>query len=299
MEELKEENINVVYYDFFDHLKNNRLRQICVESWKRALPKANFICKTENTPEIAEFIKNDKWCQECLKHGNMKNYLVDTIRLWESLNIENYLYLDTDVYLLKSPMELLNKYDLFAGKQTGDLFRFCNFDKKIELFQNGTVMWSRKPNDIIKELLQFYNELPREECRNGNFNSYINYLFDLKNKKKLKDYALDFSESANYFYHFFLSVIERKTLMAFISEDKYEKIKEKRPTIYRLCVYNYNHKNEQEKIERSMGFCHLINNAYYLLPNEMNENDREEILDYLLKSHKYFVNLNKVNFVGL
>ena len=83
MEELKEEDITIVYYDFYDHIKNDYIRKRCIESWKRCMPKAKIVCKTENTPEIKEFMETNRWCQECKKR-NMRNYFVDTIRLRDS-----------------------------------------------------------------------------------------------------------------------------------------------------------------------------------------------------------------------
>ena len=79
MEELKEEDVTIVYYDFYDHIKGDYIRQRCIESWKRCMPKAKIICKTENTPEIKEFMESNRWCQEC-KKKSMYNDFVDTIR---------------------------------------------------------------------------------------------------------------------------------------------------------------------------------------------------------------------------
>lgn len=202
--QLKEEDINIVYYDFFNHLENDTVRQLCIASWKKHMPKANFICKTENTPEIAEFIKNDKWCQECIKN-DMRNYLVDTIRLWDSLRTENYLYLDTDVYMFNNLMPLLNSHDMFASAQIDGLWDGYANEENYRVFQNGTIMWSRKPNEVIKELLEKYKT---EECIRGHYNSYVNYHFQKEQNPKLQEYAIE--EVNDYVYHLFKSAFERE-----------------------------------------------------------------------------------------
>lgn len=209
--QLREEDINIVYYDFFNHVEKDETRRRCIESWKKCMPKANFICKTENTPEIAEFIKNDRWCQECIKN-DMKNYLVDTIRLWECQNIENYLYLDTDVYMFKSVLPLLNKYDTFCGyeylyKDNKNNFKYSTANQTIynnegyeKTIQNGTIMWVRNKNDILKELLDEYKKV---ECIRSNPNIVVNFDFQKKHPE-LKDIAL--LETNEYVYHLFASM---------------------------------------------------------------------------------------------
>lgn len=286
MEELKEEDINVVYYDFYDHLKNDKVRQLCIESWKRFLPKANFICKTEKTPEIAEFIKNDRWCQECLRQGNMKNYFVDTIRLWESLNIENYLYLDTDVYLLENPMELLRTHDLFAGCQTKGLVINGKVIEDSCIFQNGTVMWSKKPHNIIKKLLEYYQT--KALCDKSHYNSRINFEFqETKFGRELKDYAL---LKANYvFYHFFQSGFDGRdnSKKMAINEKKTEDIPKALLGGMELVIYNC---KDNETFGQS---AKRIGNIVWVGSEKMPLEEQKEIIKVLFSNVIFFEDLDK------
>ena len=287
MEELKEEDINVVYYDFYDHLKNDKVRQLCIESWKRFLPKANFICKTEKTPEIAEFIKNDRWCQECLRQGNMKNYFVDTIRLWESLNIKNYLYLDTDVYLLENPMELLRTHDLFAGSQTKGLVVNGHLMEDVKIFQNGTVMWSRKPHNIIKKLLEYYQA--KAVCDKDHYNSRINFEFqNTEIGKELENYAL---LEANYvFYHFFQSGFDGskdKSKKLVINEKNFDNVPKALKNGMELILYNCKNNDSFGQSAKRLG------NILYIGSEKMPLEEQKEIIKALFSNIMFFEDLDK------
>ena len=269
MEELKEEDVTIVYYDFYDHIKGDYIRQRCIESWKRCMPKAKIICKTENTPEIKEFMESNRWCQEC-KKKSMYNYFVDTIRLWDSLKTENFLYLDTDVYMTKSIMPLLKEHELFAGKQTDGLW-IGGEPIKTEVFQNGTVMWSRKPNEIIKKLLDTCETTP---CDTNHHNCRANTDFQ-KTHPELLNYAL--SETNNYLYHFFESGItfagnKKRLAVNFDEMDKLDNgIKNN------LCMVIYN--NPSGKMNsNSEKYCNRIN---YVGVKEMPIEEQLNFLNYL------------------
>lgn len=231
--ELKEEDINIVYYDFFNHVEKDPVRQKCIESWHKCMPKAKIIRKTENDPEIAEFIKNDEWCQKCIKN-NMKNFLVDTIRLWDSLKTDNFLYLDTDVYMGKNILPLLKKHELLA-QEVEDIWIDGVKIKDIS-FQNGTIMWSKKPNENIKGLLEFYKTF---ECNKCNYNSIANYKY---NNNILKKYVS--KEVDSYLCHFFCSGLyeHKKKINVAIEAKNYDEdfLKKIKNDDVLIIVYNNN-----------------------------------------------------------
>ena len=269
--ELKEEDITIVYYDFYDHVKGDYIRERCIESWRRCMPKAKIVCKTENTPEIKEFMETNRWCQECKKR-DMRNYYVDTIRLWDSLKTENFLYLDTDVYMIKSILPLLQEHDMFAGRQTDGLW-INGKPVKTEVFQNGTVMWSRKPNDIIRKLLNTYETAV---CDVSHHNCRVNTDFQ-KDNPELRDHAL--SEANDYLYHFFESGIclagDKKRLA--INFDEFDKLDSGLRN--NLCLVVYNNPSG-EMNSNSEKYCNRIN---YVGIKEMPLEEQREMINYLYK----------------
>lgn len=178
---MKEEDVTIIYYDFFDHLKDDKVRQMCIQSWKDCIPKAKFVCKTEKTPEIAEYIKNSKWCQECLKK-KMYSFLGDPIRLWEALNNENFLYLDTDVYMTKNILPLLEKYDFFTGQQ-------LDYVKKKKVFQPGTILWLKGKNKLIEDVLREYDNLIPDKSLSSDI---VNGKFSYAGRSEVNNYIKHF-----------------------------------------------------------------------------------------------------------
>lgn len=209
--ELKEEDINVVYFDVGNHLDD--LRKACIESWHKFLPKANFICITEEDPELKEYLENNVWAKACMEQ-KMTRYAIDVFRLILAEKYDNYLYLDTDVFIKQSPLELLNKNDEICGIEIID---------NAQVPQNGTVFWLRHKTDKFKELVDKYNTKLKFDFENTNgvVNKDSSYLFNLIDVK-------------DYFYHvhfgYFLDilclgvdeiiVVNEKIYKAFIKTNK-------------------------------------------------------------------------------
>lgn len=199
---MKEKDINILYFDFGNHIEKNVLRKICFNSWKKFFPNANYICINEENEDFKKYIEQDEFTKGCFK-ANKLWYLADSYRLYLASVYDNLLYLDTDVYIRKDLMKLLNENDELCGCQFSKISFEGNCclllpDKETALPQNGTFLWTKNKTDKFKPIVNFYKNKSFNDIE---FNSVVNerfsYLFNvLKNDRE-------------YFNHLHLSMYKR------------------------------------------------------------------------------------------
>lgn len=127
----------VIHYCWFGGKPKPSLVLKCIESWKRVLPgyeikewnESNFDINFNTYTKSA--YDNKKWA-----------FVSDVARL-KALLDEGGIYLDTDIYVVKSFDDLLD-YEVFLGKEDEEIM-------------NGAVLGARKRNVFIEDLLTTYN----------------------------------------------------------------------------------------------------------------------------------------------
>lgn len=196
---LTDKDINVLYFDFGNHIENNILRKICFNSWKKWLPNANYICINEENEEFKKFIKECKFTKESIK-SNCLAFLADSCRLYLTSAYDNLLYLDTDVYIRTDIMDLLNKNNELCG---------CQLNNGIVLPQNGTFLWTRNKTDKFNPIVEFYHN---RSFNNDEYNIVVN--------EKFKNLFNVLVNDTIYFNHLHLSMYEKfKKIIPIIEED--------------------------------------------------------------------------------
>lgn len=110
-----------------------------IETWKKLLPDYEIKEWNEKTFNI----NSNEWVKKAIEDKNY-SLAADVIRSWALLNYGG-IYLDTDVELLKSLDDLVNKYDFFIGYETN-----C--------WVGCAVLGSKKGHPMMKEVYSRYEQ---------------------------------------------------------------------------------------------------------------------------------------------
>ncbi len=102
-----------IHYVWFGNKKPEKVLK-CIESWKKHCPDYEIIEWNEDTFNIEEERKNNKFIDECYKR-KLWGFLADPIRA-KVLYEYGGIYLDTDVEIVKNFDSLLNT-DFFAAHE--------------------------------------------------------------------------------------------------------------------------------------------------------------------------------------
>jgi Mannosyltransferase OCH1 and related enzymes len=115
--------------------------QRCLDSWRKFLPDFEWVhwdaekARATGIPWVVEALEQKKWA-----------FAADAVRLY-ALYSEGGIYLDTDVEVLKSFDDLLDR-EYFVGYENGS--------KRIE----GAVMGAAPNSPVIAKALEFYQTHP-------------------------------------------------------------------------------------------------------------------------------------------
>lgn len=132
-----------VHYVWFGKDKPEKVLK-CIESWKKLLPDYEIFEWNEETFNVEEELKNNKFFRECYKR-KLWAFVSDYIRV-KVLYEYGGIYLDTDIEILKDISPLLEKSDLFLGYENN------NFTMSFGII--GVI----PKHKVFKEFLEFYNE---------------------------------------------------------------------------------------------------------------------------------------------
>ncbi len=130
----------VIHYCWFGPNKMPKMVEMCIASWKEHLVDYEFMFWNEsNSPMEISFVRD---VYEKKKYAFVSDY----VRLW-AISKYGGIYLDTDMYLLKSLNDLLN-YDAFFG-----------FEEPNEININAAIFGASKNNRFINEVLLEYSDI--------------------------------------------------------------------------------------------------------------------------------------------
>lgn len=129
-----------IHYIWLGKNKKDRASQICINSWKTILKSYEIIEWNEDNLPLDFIANNNRFFYFCRKY-KLWAFMSDYLRLWVLYN-EGGIYMDTDVQVIKSFDDLLQK-KMFLGYELNDYI--------------GTgIIGAEKGNLLIKELLDFY-----------------------------------------------------------------------------------------------------------------------------------------------
>ncbi len=173
---------------------------LCIKTWKYAMPDYEIIEINENSTEYFNFqeeLKNNKWFRAVYVR-KMYAYISDYVRI-KTLYDNGGIYFDTDVTTIKSFDKFLNE-PAFVGLQS---------DKNIKHdIVEPAILGAEKGNPFIKDVLEFYNtaiwDLPIYNmpqifgyCMKKNFG-------DFPNKPKSKQEIVRYSTISIYPERYFI-----------------------------------------------------------------------------------------------
>lgn len=154
----------------------------CIESWKKFCPDYEIIEWNEETFNLEEERKNNKFLDECYKR-KLWAYVSDYIRV-KVLYEYGGIYLDTDMEIVRNISPLLNT-ELFLGYEPSGLASFGIlgvipkhkvFKKMIEFYEKD--IW-KSPEYIITSILtKILTNLYGENFKENKINIYaVNYFY--------------------------------------------------------------------------------------------------------------------------
>ena len=129
-----------IHYIWLGRNKKDRASQICLNSWKTNLKDYEIIEWNEDNLPLDSIAQHNRFFYYCRKY-KLWAFMSDYLRLW-ILYKKGGIYLDTDVQVLKSFDDLLQK-PMFLGYELNDYI--------------GTgIIGTEKANPYVKVLLDFY-----------------------------------------------------------------------------------------------------------------------------------------------
>ena len=128
-----------IIYCWFGHNEKSDIIKNCIESWKKCMPGVEILEINEDNFDI----HMNKYVEEAYKHKKWA-FVSDVARLW-ALYTYGGIYLDTDVLVYKDLRELFNGCVAFTGFEQ-PFYPVC------------AVMGSEAGNEIIKQMLDWYND---------------------------------------------------------------------------------------------------------------------------------------------
>ena len=190
----------IIHYCWFGPKKHPKMMLECISSWHKHLPEYHFILWNEqNSPMDVPFVKQ----AYSLK---MYAFVSDYVRFWA---LRNYggIYLDTDMYVVKSFNTLLKDELFFAWENPLQNHISCG------------VIGSTEKNSAIEEILKVYDGI---KITKDNFSNYVvpriitPILLKSENLEKVKLHPFSF------FYPFPYEDREKATnFKEYIKEDTY------------------------------------------------------------------------------
>lgn len=127
----------IIHYCWFGPKPYPKLVKKCVETWHCHLPDYEFMLWNEsNSPMDVPFVQE---AYSAKKYAFVSDY----VRFWALYN-HGGLYLDTDMYVLKSFNDLLNNDNFFAWETPNEDYIGC------------CAIGSLPQSHFIKEILEFY-----------------------------------------------------------------------------------------------------------------------------------------------
>ncbi len=192
-----------IHYCWFGKKTFPKLVRKCIATWHKHLSDYEFcLWNEENSPMDIPFVKD---AYKAKKYA----FVADYVRFWALYN-HGGIYLDTDMFVVKSFNNLLNNNVFFAYEQ-----------EKLSLVGNG-VIGSVKNNSFIKKIMEQYEQEKFDPNNLGKiiipnivtpcYNQYQNkeeitiYLFDyfhpfpFTEKRNIKQF-LDYKTSNTYAIH--------------------------------------------------------------------------------------------------
>ena len=160
----------IIHYCWFGHNPLPPLAEKCIASWKRFLPdyeikewnESNF--DVNMIPYTAEAYKEKKYA-----------FVSDFARFWILYHYGG-LYFDTDVEVIKSMDDIIQRGDFLGCSQPPNIHKSIN-DSGIDLWCNpGLGMGSSKENCFYKSMIDLYYSLNFETpSREKKIKTIVNY----------------------------------------------------------------------------------------------------------------------------
>lgn len=166
----------IIHYCWFGPNKYSRMVNDCITTWKKCLPDYEFKKWNEENspleiPFIQEAYRNKKWA-----------FVSDYIRLWAIYNYGG-IYLDTDMYVLKSFDDLLNNISFFG------------YEEPNQIYISAGIIGCEKNNKFIGSIIDSYKTMTFsiQDIQNIKIPSVItkNYK-DYVYKEQITIYPFDF-----------------------------------------------------------------------------------------------------------
>lgn len=131
-----------IHYIWLGGKPKSKLTEVCINSWRRALPDYEIIEWNEKNLDLQKLCKENEFLKKCLDF-KLWAFVSDYLRLWILKN-EGGIYLDTDVEVLKDLSPLLTNH-VFMGYEANN-------------YVGTAVIGAEKENALIARLLEFYKE---------------------------------------------------------------------------------------------------------------------------------------------
>ncbi|KAF2334178.1 glycosyltransferase [Flavobacterium ginsenosidimutans] len=128
----------IIHYCWFGGADHSDIQKMCIDSWRKHLPDYEIILWNESNSDMAHpFVK---FAYESKKYA----FVADYVRL-KAVRDYGGIYLDTDMFVLKTFDDLLND-SFFIGAE----------DKKLI---SAGIFGGEKDSEYIKECLKYYENL--------------------------------------------------------------------------------------------------------------------------------------------
>ncbi|MFN3802757.1 glycosyltransferase [Belliella pelovolcani] len=129
----------VIHYCWFGDKRFGETERNCIQSWKKALPNYQIKCWNESNFNFSDY----EFAR--IAYINRKFAFVSDVCRLHVLYNEGGIYLDTDMFVLKSFDELLTQ-DFFIGEEKPSVI-------------NGAIIGSKPQIPIVKKMLEHYSSL--------------------------------------------------------------------------------------------------------------------------------------------
>jgi mannosyltransferase OCH1-like enzyme len=131
----------IIHYCWFGPKKFPKTEKKCIATWREHLPDYEFrLWNERNAPMDHPFVKQ-------AYHAKKYAFVADFVRLWAIYKFGG-VYLDTDMFLIKSLTPLLSMSKVFLGYETED-----------NKYINAAIIGSEPNHDFIQNILNCYERI--------------------------------------------------------------------------------------------------------------------------------------------